>query len=235
MLKIASASKTAAASAQIRTLLVSMSASSGKTSKVMSHPLEQIAGLSLAEELVSSKNVTDFDDFAYGGRGGFRSMRPMLYASCQSAIFIVTSSTDLLLLDESGDELKQLMEDRSLSQAAVLVLVVKTASTTLDSAQEIDISQRLKLDSIQNRPWKYQMVDSLNSKDEKLRQALTWLTERAAEKVQEAAKASTGDQKAKYKQSLTNTPIEKKAAPIQKKQSLFSRLISSSSATSTTS
>jgi len=196
----------------------------GKNTRFFSSKLSSYPTSSVSEILNSTNPGYDEGDFSYGGRGGYRFSKRMLYGSCASVIFVVESPENPVIADEAREELHVLMSDSGLQKAALLILAVSNKDLP-------DMSDKLELQKLKDRAWKLQVIPALDKAD-LTKSSMTWLTEMVEDQIAKAnpskaskttkSKGTTGDKSVTVEKTADQKAVEEKNPA--KKSGLFSSL-----------
>merc|ERR1712066_688091 len=105
--------------------------------------------------------------------GGQKTIRPYWsnYFESSDALVYVIDSSDARRLEESGTELKELLQDDKLAQIPLVIFANKQDLLNAKSAE--DISTNLKLDEIKDRTWTIQSCSA--TKGDGLQEGMEWL------------------------------------------------------------
>lgn len=105
--------------------------------------------------------------------GGQRSIRPYWrnYFGQTDALVYVIDSADRKRLEESGDELVQLLEEDKMNGVPLLVLANK--QDLINATPATEIAENLNLYTIRDRPWQIQPCSAKNG--DGLEDGMGWL------------------------------------------------------------
>jgi ADP-ribosylation factor protein 1 len=127
-------------------------------------------------ETVVYKNVS-FTVWDIGGQDKIRSLWRHYYTNCTGIIFVV-DSTDETRMDESSLELEKVLKEEEVANACLLVLANKQDMP--QALQVKEVTNRLGLHDIRNRPWHVQSTCARSG--EGLYEGLEWLSKAIRDK-----------------------------------------------------
>nr|XP_039255291.1 ADP-ribosylation factor 1-like [Styela clava] len=170
---IASALKGLFGKKEMRILMVGLDAA-GKTTILYKLKLGEIVTtiptIGFNVETVEYKNIS-FTVWDVGGQDKIRPLWRHYFQNTQGLIFVVDSN-DRERLNEARDELKRMLSEDELRDAALLVFANKQ---DLPNAESTDcIKQRLELDTMKTRQWYIQATCATTG--DGLYEGLDWLS-----------------------------------------------------------
>lgn len=110
--------------------------------------------------------------------GGQRSIRPYWrnYFDQTDALVYVIDSADRKRLEESGDELVQLLEEDKMNGVPLLILANK--QDLINATPATEIAESLNLYTIRDRPWQIQPCSAKNG--DGLEDSMAWLVKQVS-------------------------------------------------------
>ncbi|KAF2860268.1 ADP-ribosylation factor-like protein-like protein 1 [Piedraia hortae CBS 480.64] len=126
-------------------------------------------------ESVTYKNLT-FNVWDLGGQTSIRPYWRCYFANTAAVIFVI-DSTDIERLQTAADELKTMLDDDELKDAALLVFANKQDQPGAKSAAEI--SEALKLAQLKDRSWSIMACSAIDGSG--INEGMDWLVQTVGE------------------------------------------------------
>lgn len=211
------------------TLLFEGIDSNGRTSSIYNASLKDLPNATF-NDTISHRDYAKKHNLVFGGRGGFRSMYFHIYKACVGLVFGVTDIDNPVSLEEQAEQLQGRLGSSHFAGKPLLLLVQRSKSanketdaTIRDVAEienELELTEKLQLEKITNRPWKMFFVDSFDKKSNDTQEAFSWLSERIGDFItaQKAGKDQQNDLTEKKSATDVLADVEPKIKQVPRKQ-----------------
>lgn len=140
-----------------------------KNSKEQAHDIVPTVGFSVENFSVSSINFTVFD---MSGQGKYRNLWEAHYNDAEGVILVIDSS-DKLRIVVARAELETFLQNSLVKNRGIPIVVYSNKMDIKDSLSPSQVSLKLELDQIRNKPW--QIFGSNALTGEGLTEGVNWL------------------------------------------------------------
>lgn len=140
-----------------------------KADKEQTHDIVPTVGLSVENFSASAINFTVFD---MSGQGKYRNLWEAYYNDVDGVIVVIDSS-DKLRIVVAKEELDNFLHHNEIKNKGIPILIFSNKMDIRDSLSPSQVSLKLELDQIRNKPW--QIFGSNALTGENLNEGVNWL------------------------------------------------------------